>query len=301
MKYAFLLLAHEDPQQLRRLIHALDDPRFDFFIYVDKKSNLASFDFDSYNLTHSRITVIKNRMRLYWGDISLVDATVALYREALSSTRNYDRFITLSGLDYPIQSNNTIATVLSNPSIEFIMGNPITPQDSHKVECFYFWKLRSLGKLGSLFFLLFKMLNRKKSNYLQVKEENWVVYFAPQWHALSRECVLHILNTYDTNPEIRHYFRYAYAPDELLIPTILFNSPQMRSKALRDSFPEGTHYNKKPAIHYINYEPLVEVFTECKYPEIISSGKLFLRKAKTGISDKLLDMIDATRKDEVDT
>ena len=82
---------------------------------------------------------------------------------------------------------------------------------------------------------------------------------------------------------------------ELLIPTIVFNTPFLRKRALRDSFPEHAHYNEKTAIHHLNYDPVIEVFTASKFQVIMESGKLFFRKARTGVSDQLLDMIDETR------
>lgn len=113
MKFAFLILAHEDPDHLRRLIHALDDPHFDFFVHVDRKADLDSFRFGSYQLQHSTLTVLENRITTYWGDMSLVDAMLAMYRRAYE-TQNYDRYITLSGLDYPLVSNQEIYDSLSD-------------------------------------------------------------------------------------------------------------------------------------------------------------------------------------------
>ena len=296
MKYAFLILAHTDPQQLRRLVHALDDPRFDMYIHVDGKADIASFEFEKYALRYSKMTVLEQRYKVYWGDISIVNATLAMYRKAMDSDR-YDRFITLSGLDYPIQSNDVIAQVLSDPAVEFIMGNIITRPEYHKVERRYFWKLK---RPGILLTRLLNLCRVKKPRYITVDNSKWDIYFAPQWHALSFPCVKTLLHVLDSNPHILRYFKYAYAPDELLIPTVVFNSPEMKHRTLRCSFPEETHYNEKTAVHYLNYDPVIEVFTVSKYQQIIDSGKLFFRKARSGVSDELLDMIDETREKEVE-
>ena len=291
MKCAFLILAHTDPVQLRRLVHALDYPNFDVFIHVDLKQDIRSFEFDQYSLRYSKLTVLDNRYRVFWGDISIVHATLAMYRAAFASG-DYDRFVTLSGLDYPLLSNEIIAERLSDHSVEFIMGNTIETKEYHKVEKFHFGKL---GRVGKVLTALLSTLRIRKSRYITVGHEKWDIYFAPQWHALSRKCVEYILHSLDNHPHILKYFANSYAPDELLIPTILFNSEKFRSKALRSTFPAGTHYNDKTAIHYINYEPFVEVFRENRYPELISSQKLFCRKVKTGVSDTLMDMIDKAK------
>ena len=291
MKYAFLILAHTDLHQLRRLVHALDDPRFDVFIHVDAKSDISSFQFETYTLQYSHLHVLKHRYKVLWGDISIVDATLAMYRQAMEFDR-YDRFITLSGLDYPIQSNDVIASTLSDPDVEFIMGNIITKVEYQKVERYHFWKLRKFRRIA---ILLLDMFRIKKPRYMIVGNQIWDIYSAPQWHAFSFECVKHIFETLETYPHIKEYFKYSYAPDELLIPTIVFNTPFLRKRALRDSFPEHAHYNEKTAIHHLNYDPVIEVFTASKFQVIMESGKLFFRKARTGVSDQLLDMIDETR------
>lgn len=294
MKCAFLILAHTDPKQLRRLVHTLDHPGFDFFIHLDKKSDLRDYGFDSYSLHHSTLTVLQKRYRIRWGDISIVKATLALYRSAMA-TDNYDRFVTLSGQDYPILPNDVLAEKLSTPCVEWIMGNILEPKEYHKVERFYFWKL---GRYKKGFTLLFSALGIRKNRYITVGQEKWDIYFAPQWHALSSECVAYILNTLEAHPYILKYFKYAYAPDELLIPTILLNSSEFRARALASAFPEGAHYNQKTALHYINYEPYVEILRENRYSDIMSSQKLFCRKVKTGESDQLMDMIDKANQSE---
>lgn len=294
MRYAFLILAHTDPKQLHRLVHTLDYTGFDFFIHVDKKSNLSDYGFDSYSLRYSNLTVLQKRYRIRWGDISMVEATLALYRAAMAADE-YDRFVTLSGQDYPLLSNEVLAEKLSVPRVEWITGNILEPKEYHKVENFYFWKL---GRFKKCFTLLLSALGIRKNRYITVDQEKWDVYFAPQWHALSSECVAYILRMLEAHPHILKYFKYAYAPDELLIPTILFNSSKFRAQALAYAFPENTHYNRKTALHYINYEPCVEILRENRYFEIISSPKLFCRKVKTGVSDRLMDMIDESKQSE---
>ncbi|MBO5042534.1 MAG: hypothetical protein J6D87_06165 [Clostridia bacterium] len=294
MKCAFLILAHTDPKQLRRLVHTLDHPGFDFFIHVDKKCNLRDYGFEGYSLSYSKLTVLQKRYRIRWGDISIVKATIAIYHAAMSADR-YDRFVTLSGQDYPILPNDVLAEKLSAPRVEWIMGNILEPKEYHKVENFYFWKL---GGFKKYFTLLFSALGIRKKKYITVDQKKWDVYFAPQWHALSSECVAYILSTLEAHPHILKYFKYAYAPDELLIPTILFNSSEFRVRALASAFPEGTHYNQKTALHYINYEPRVEILQENRYYEIMSSQKLFCRKVKTDESDQLMDMIDKANQSE---
>lgn len=45
MKHAYLIIAHNEPEVLRRLVKSVDDKRNDIYIHIDKKAN-----FDGSNL-----------------------------------------------------------------------------------------------------------------------------------------------------------------------------------------------------------------------------------------------------------
>ncbi|MBQ7230951.1 MAG: hypothetical protein IJX04_08670 [Oscillospiraceae bacterium] len=303
MKYAFLILAHTDPQQLRRLVHALDDPRFDVFIHVDAKSDIADFEFEKYALRHSRLTVLQKRYRLYWGDISIVRATLALFRAALEAG-DYARFITLSGLDYPIRSNGEIYDALSDLSVEFINIRPLREDLAYKVRGIYIWKYGwKIARFSNVLFRKWGLcLHSDKIKLTGAGKAD--VYFSSQWHALSRGCVGHLLKTLDENPRIMRFFRYSFAPDEMVIPTVLADSVYGEN-VLGNSFTKDAHggerydhlFNELPAVHYLRHQVnIIKVFDDTEFEPLQSSGKLFFRKARSGVSDKLLDMIDETRK-----
>ena len=291
-KIAFLILAHNDPQHLKKLIYALDYPAFDIYVHVDAKADIEQFGFDKYELKHSELFVLDDRVKVYWADYSIVQATINMYRRALENY-DYSRYVTLSGNDYPLQSNSRIYQELSDPKVEFIMGTP-----SEKPEKTRYYYFKKTGIIGKLFTHLFRWLRIvKNKNGLTLDGKTYTIYFAPQWHALSGDCVRAILEIISTHEqEIYEYFKHSFAPDELLIPTILFNDESFRKKALRAEFPKGTHYNEMPAIHYINYEPVVQVFTEQDAEKLLTSGKLFARKLLSGVSDGLVRIIDEARK-----
>jgi len=287
-KIAFLIAAHNDPAVLKRLVYALDYEKFDIYIHVDKKSDISLYDFPSYKLKHSALNVLKNRVKVYWGDISQVYALLNMYKAALDGG-DYCRFVTLSGNDYPLRSNEEIYSALSDPDKEFIMGN--IEESSWKYTDYFF---KPLGLPGKVLTRVIRLL-RIKRKPLVIDGKKPDIYFAPSWHALSDKCVKYVLSEIGAHGEYLKFFRRTFASDEALIPTILFNSDEYSARALKNSFPKGTHYNEKPAIHYINYAPIVQVFKEEDFDKLVSSGKLFTRKVNSGVSDGLMDKIDAFR------
>lgn len=288
MKYAFLILAHTDPNQLSALVKALDDWQFDIYIHLDAKANMNQFLQVCEFANKSEVKFLEKRYDVKWGDITMVKAMVELYTFA-SKKGEYDRYTMLSGLDFPLKSTTEIITFFeSNKNVELIMGNPLSSDEAKKVTSYNFMEINN----RYLRYILRKTIGRIKLKppYITINGRKCDVYFAPQWHSLSKECVNYILSTIETDPQILRYFRHSYAPDELLIPTMVFNSPYS-DNTLKRSFPIGTHYNNKCAIHHINYDPIVQVFTVENYDDLIASDKLFCRKLCTGISDSLLKKI----------
>ncbi len=64
MKFAYMIMAHNEPYVLDKLIHMLDYPNNDIYIHVDAKSNLI----DKSKLhTHSAGLIILPSRKLTWG------------------------------------------------------------------------------------------------------------------------------------------------------------------------------------------------------------------------------------------
>lgn len=69
MKIAYLIAAHADPVQLKRLVVSLDEPYCDFYIHIDKKINISLFKSELHNLD---IRFIENRVSTNWGGVFTV-------------------------------------------------------------------------------------------------------------------------------------------------------------------------------------------------------------------------------------
>jgi hypothetical protein len=99
--HAFLILAHQDQLMLRRIVNRISTMGRTF-VHVDAKTDVAKWRLDDLPCEF-----IENRFRVYWGDWSIVEATVALLESALSDA-SMMRFTLISGSHYPIVSNATL-------------------------------------------------------------------------------------------------------------------------------------------------------------------------------------------------
>ena len=112
MKIAWLVLAHNQPQQLLNLYAALTDDVSDFYIHIDHKSKdreaiTAAF------AGKDNVKVISVH-EVYRMGYNMVQATTDLLKLAYNSGNNYKYFNLIIGQDYPIKSkqyiNNFFAT-----------------------------------------------------------------------------------------------------------------------------------------------------------------------------------------------
>jgi len=109
---AFLILAHEDEAMLRRIVTRIS-PLGPVLIHLDKKTNASRW-----NLADIPGTFLENRIKVYWGHWSVVEATVRLLEAALRDPGN-SRFTLLSGTHYPLLTNDALSHELN------IAGNVI--------------------------------------------------------------------------------------------------------------------------------------------------------------------------------
>ena len=119
----YLILAHKNPNQLNDLISLLQDENSIFFIHIDEKVNIESF---KKVITGSNYFFVSIREKCYWGDFSLVRATLNSFKEIHEYME--DKFpndsyhcIMLSGEDLPMKTNEEITLFLQNrPDVSFL-------------------------------------------------------------------------------------------------------------------------------------------------------------------------------------
>ncbi len=106
MKHAYLLLTHEFTPILETLIRMIDDERNDIYVHIDKKV-LVSYEDRIRNLVKKSTLFFVDRVRVYWGHVSLVKAEYSLFQEARNNGP-YSFYHLLSGSDLPTRSQDEI-------------------------------------------------------------------------------------------------------------------------------------------------------------------------------------------------
>lgn len=220
----------------------------------------------------------------------------------------YDRYFFISGLDYPIWSNKMILNFLGkHMHHEFIGGYNISadcaPTLQRKKIMGYFLfrdlaiKSRVVKRAVNLLFswILAPITYHffPKDRFIRYGDSKFPVFWGGSWWCLTYDCMKYIQPLINSK-EFRKYFETAYTPDELMIQTAVFNSPFSTNAFFSNNNKIPTLVELTP-LHYLEYNREVRVFESESYDVLLNSGKMFFRKARSGISDSLLDRIDILR------
>lgn len=296
MTIAYLIATFKDPEHLQRLVKALDYNAC-FFVHVDKKSDIHSFQ---QRISQKNVHFIEKRSNVLWGDITQVFYQQALLEACLQSSYSIDRICILSGQDYPIWSNDEIHDFFTeHAEQDFIQGIDMTRQNDMVTEKYTtyhpqlyvpFLPLWINLKIRVAIKRLLRCVGVRKKLHFTVGNDTYHLYKGSDWWSCTPETARYMTDMLRKHHEIMAYFRTSFTPSELIWPTLLFNSP-LAKKGMLTTTPYTSLADLTP-IHYIYYHPVIKVLTEEDWDTLIQSGKPFCRKTLTGISDRLMDLLD---------
>jgi hypothetical protein len=166
------------------------------------------------------------RRAIYWGDFSVVEATLTLLNTARTAGC-FDRYVLLSGECYPTKPIAALEEAFdTNPQREWISLIPISASSHLSKMIGRHWRMAPLVGARALDAKLRRVWNRaSKLIGRDLKTEiSTTAYFGSQWFALSARCVDMILKFVPAHPEFVRAYRTVYAPDEHFFHTIIGNS-----------------------------------------------------------------------------
>lgn len=306
MKIAFGISAYKDPTHLNRLISSLSNNDTEFYIHVDKKIDIKPFKLAVNQ--YSNCKFIKERHNIQWGSWNQVKYQLSFLKEMLNSNNRPERIFIISGQDYPIWSNKKIKEYSQKfPEKIWMCGLNMRGLDPSSMKVrflkiphyfrdtnFYshtLWRYIT----GFQRHLFLKLLPNLRDDFIIINNKKWDIWQSSGYFSCNRSVANYIVETINNYPQIIKYFKYSFVPEEFTIPTIIFNSKFGKyAYVYKNEQYEGLL--SLAMLHQFDYGKEIKIYTENDYNKIIKSNKVFCRKVKTGISDKLLEMIDVFRK-----
>lgn len=285
---ACVVLAHQDPQQVQRLVAALDP--FPVFLHCDSRTPSDVYAAMVEGLPAR--CVVMPRIRTGWARWENVAAELAGYRAAIETTRA-THVALLSGTDYPVAGPTEIRAALA----------ALGPRSAAQVHPL---PNPEWGRSGGFDRLRFRhWAVGKRMLRLPIPRrlpEDVVLAGGSQMKLLSRHHVEALLQATDQEPELMRFWRRSWVADETFVPSIL-STPRFVPDW------KDAHVPDKPWL--IGWAPgrqkspmwLVSEFAEgleTYRSKAAATGlpALFARKFSTDRSSGLLDAIDARIADD---
>lgn len=295
MSVAYVVLAHQAPEQVARLADRLCAEGDPLFLHLDRRADADPFveaiaGTRARELTH----LARRRFRSRWGAFALLDATLATLEQALQEA-SFSHVCLLSGDSYPLVPPATLGGFLERAGERSFMfcsdGSDEPPPDRSANERWH-WS----GDLRRVTYRHYQLGDRQL--HLPNRFLPRVPRLAPpadlrllqgsQWWTLSRRAARLAIETFVRRPSLRRYFRRVQAPDEWAFQMVLGNS------ALSDTIVDDD-------LHFIRWrEWHAQTLTWTDLPRITASAKLFARKLDpqdAGVADALDELI-AERADD---
>lgn len=295
MKIAHLILCHTDHEMVKRTAARLS-AFSDVYIHVDSKTDISRYLMPNC----PNIYFTDKRYNVGWGTWSSVEAEIELLRTALQSGENYDRFVLLQGLDYPIKTDSEIINFFeSHPNTEFNKAIPVLhstlPKIRAKATVIHFSKYRCLfTKMINVFMRKLKL--QLRSGRIIADGLNVEPYWGSAQWAYTHPCAEYIVNFFDTHPSFNRWFYLASTVDELYFSTVVYNSSFIRNTPHEDfdKACSGDLDRFKNLTHFI-YDPgHIRIFTADAASELQNSDYLYARKLTSSESSDLMDLLDQT-------
>jgi len=303
MKIAYLISAHTDAEQLRRLIGSLHEDAH-YFIHIDKKSDLQMF---KDKVAGENIHFLDERVDVRWGTWLEVVYQMLLLRAAVDCPVQFDRIFTLSGMDYPVWSNERITQYLESLGDKEVLQGICMDSDAiaEKQQVLYqcarpFFDYSFLNntwnnRLSIICRRTLKLLGRRKRLFYYDENEHLVqLYKGSSWWCITEGLARYVLHEYDTNKLLKNFLADSFGQAETFVQTVAFNSEEFKGKCMLHNG-EYPGLARLTPLHFIDYNPVIQILDERDYARVVASGKMFCRKIVSGQSDALVRKLDENR------
>ncbi len=290
-RHAYLIVAHNNLNQLNKLIELLDHQRNDLFIHLDKKSSISLDDIREFK--NGGITKKYKEIEVFWSDVSLAEVELFLLSKAVSENKEYEFLHMISGVDLPLKKQDEILAFYDeNSGKEFIEyqidGKFISKPYRERIKYYHFFSKHWRGKnkllnnifVGLEYFLIFFQwlfrVNRLK------KGEEWAR--GSNWFDITSSLASDLVENRD---ELLKRYKRTRAADESFVPLFVHNS-KYRNNLYLKTFDGDMRANMR----YIDWErgdPYT--WREDDHDTLMSSGMLFARKFDENIDSKIIDKI----------
>lgn len=295
---AFMVLCHDQPDLIGALAKRLQHASCTTVVHVDKRAPVAAFQQAVEPDGDVAFVPDGQRVAVHWAGYSMVEATLAAIRHTLTVAPQTQRFVLLSGSDYPVHPVDVIVDRLSGTD-EFIrVDRELDPNgDDWFDTCANRIYLGDCSALNprSLAGPAERIVRKVERRLKRRTPYGQPIFYGSSWWSLTRPAVDYILEAHRATPDRIEWFRWARSPDEMVFQTFVKASPyaeNIRQDATRPD--SATWPPDLTGVHYARFEdgsasPKTVGIEDL--PAIRSSEALFARKINAQQSHSLIQAL----------
>lgn len=285
-KHAYLIMAHNQWECLFELLKALDDPRNDIFLHMDKKASSPPRRDILDHVSAAKLYFTKP-FNIVWGGTQMMRCTLNMLEEAAGQGERYDYYHFLSGVDYPLRSQDAIHAYFSScGEQQFVAYDWNGIQTGAFLDRMRFYHLfaNRLGKpggmsaytrgLSKLEYLLLGIQRKLRVDRIR----GYDFYKGSSWFSITHAAALAIIA--EKKRIVRRYC-FTLAPDECWLQ--IFMKESVFSGKIADS---NLRY-----IKWVQGKASPEILTRDDYEDMVNSGKLFARKFDWNIDHEIISKL----------
>lgn len=288
MKKAFIILAHQMPEQLNLFLEQLlQDKDTDIFIHV----NALCKDIISSIMVSDRIFISEKNIPIHWGSDEILKAVLIMYQEVIDRNEPYGYVIVCTGQDLLIRED--LDSYLTQYDGRIFIESKRADQGFARAKLFHKWpdiyrrkydfKLHPIRIARSLRFRALMRFPYFYKKPVFSNGTNIIFYYDMFWHVFPFKVVQYINEYLYSHNEFMEIYTNAIIPEENFFTTLLMNSPY----SSQISFVDG----KSDSLTYIkgcknNHPPIL---TKQDIPLIENSGYFFARKFDMRVDKEVID------------
>lgn len=283
-RHAYLIMAHENHEQLCQLLSLLDDERNDIYLQTDSKGDIS---LSKLRLDRAQLTILPP-FPIYWGGYSVVRGELNLLRE--SSKKGYHYYHMLTGADLPLVDQDTIHEYLENSDTEYIDIEPKYKDTAVEKAIYYHFFVECPSYRKNRLLRAMRHALVKTQKYLGIslsKEPSEGFHHGSAYFSITHAFAMYVLSK---EPWIEKTFRHGLVCDEVFMQTIILHSPFKEKLCLGNG-------NKKANLRYIDWNRREKnspyTFNIDDYDELIKAGEVafFARKFNIVRDKKIIGVL----------
>ena len=298
MAIAYCVLAHKNPEQMRRLLRAVWHPENLYVLHYDKRSPKADQESVARLAEEFAGTRILPSRAVFWGRFSQIAVQLAALKSVVESAAPWTHFINLTGQDFPLKSQGEILNILSAAAdISFVSHfdpfdgihwqYPMDRLSRIHIDSPLLEALLTVPAIGRRVKWALGWSNRIPTvPLLRRRFPADFRYFGGSNHViLSRNAANYIVTDPKARKTVRR-LRWSGHPDESVFQSVLLNS----------RFSEVTVNDDRRAVFWQKCtDSSPQVLTSADFGRLRharSEGKLFARKFDVLEDSKLFDLVE---------